>query len=122
MLVTNFSSTRFKWLLNTARVCDRDTVTCRCGAEERLTLWLRKGCPWRMVNSLGGGNGVVPHYSGTTLDAQVRYAAGTRELLENCLIGRPKDRVPARHCRPRKVRNKGIRSTLSIYGQGDQGS
>lgn len=28
--------------------------------------------PWRtMKNPLGGGNGMTPHYSGTTLDAQV---------------------------------------------------
>jgi formate dehydrogenase len=40
--------------------------------------------PWRyMKNPLGGGNGMVPHYSGTTLDAQRRYADGTKEILEN---------------------------------------
>lgn len=40
--------------------------------------------PWRtMKNPLGGGNGMVPHYSGTTLDAQQRYANGTKEILEN---------------------------------------
>ena len=43
-----------------------------------------KDHPWRyMKNPLGGGNGMVPHYSGTTLDAQKRYADGTREILEN---------------------------------------
>lgn len=29
-----------------------------------------------------GGNGMVPHYSGTTLDAQIRYA-----WLKQCTIG-----------------------------------
>ena len=45
--------------------------------------------PWRtMKNPLGGGNGMVPHYSGTTLDAQDRYAKGTKEILENYLEGK----------------------------------
>jgi formate dehydrogenase len=47
---------------------------------------------WRtMKNPLGGGNGMVPHYSGTTLDAQARYAAGTRTILENYLDGKPQE-------------------------------
>ena len=29
-----------------------------------------------------GGNAMVPHMSGTTLDAQARYAAGVRRILE----------------------------------------
>lgn len=36
-----------------------------------------------MKNINGGGNGMVPHYSGTTLDAQARYAVGVRNILEN---------------------------------------
>lgn len=36
-----------------------------------------------MKNPLGAGNGMVPHYSGTTLDAQARYANGTKSILEN---------------------------------------
>ena len=44
---------------------------------------------WRtMKNPLGGGNGMVPHYSGTTLDAQARYAAGAREILANYFTGK----------------------------------
>jgi formate dehydrogenase len=35
------------------------------------------------------GNGMVPHYSGTTLDAQLRYASGTKSILENYLQGKP---------------------------------
>ena len=43
---------------------------------------------WRtMKNPLGGGNGMVPHYSGTTLDAQARYAAGTKSILEHYFDG-----------------------------------
>uniref|UniRef100_A0A0W0F6X0 Putative NAD-dependent formate dehydrogenase n=1 Tax=Moniliophthora roreri TaxID=221103 RepID=A0A0W0F6X0_MONRR len=47
---------------------------------------------WRtMKNALGGGNGMVPHYSGTTLDAQARCAAGTKTILENYLDGKPQE-------------------------------
>ena len=45
--------------------------------------------PWRyMQNPVGGGNGMVPHYSGTTLDAQRRYAEGTQEILDNFFHGK----------------------------------
>lgn len=47
---------------------------------------------WRtMRNPLGGGNGMVPHYSGTTLDAQARYANGTKRILENYLNNKEQD-------------------------------
>lgn len=46
-----------------------------------------------MKNPLGGGNGMVPHYSGTTLDAQQRYAAGTKSILEKYFQG--KEQEPA---------------------------
>lgn len=44
-----------------------------------------------MKNPLGGGNGMVPHYSGTTLDAQARYAAGTKDILENYFTGKAQE-------------------------------
>lgn len=44
-----------------------------------------------MKNPLNGGNGMVPHYSGTTLDAQARYAKGTKEILDNYLKGKEQD-------------------------------
>lgn len=44
-----------------------------------------------MKNPLGAGNGMVPHYSGTTLDAQARYANGTKSILENYLSGKPQE-------------------------------
>jgi formate dehydrogenase len=34
-------------------------------------------------------NGMTPHTSGTSLSAQARYAAGTREILECFLSGKP---------------------------------
>lgn len=44
-----------------------------------------------MKNPLGGGNGMVPHYSGTTLDAQLRYANGTKQILENYFNDKPQE-------------------------------
>lgn len=41
--------------------------------------------PWRTMPH----NGMTPHMSGTTLSAQARYAAGTREILEDWLEDRP---------------------------------
>jgi len=38
-----------------------------------------------------GGNAMVPHMSGTTLDAQARYAAGVRKILENYFNGTPQN-------------------------------
>lgn len=87
------------WLVNTARgaICDKDAVAAALKSGQ-LTgyagdVWNVQPAPrdhvWRtMKNSLGGGNGMVPHYSGTTLDAQARYAAGTREILENYFTGK----------------------------------
>jgi formate dehydrogenase len=41
--------------------------------------------PWRTMPN----NAMTPHVSGTTLSAQARYAAGTREILESWLAGKP---------------------------------
>jgi formate dehydrogenase len=41
--------------------------------------------PWRTMPH----QGMTPHISGTSLSAQARYAAGTREILECFLEGRP---------------------------------
>jgi formate dehydrogenase len=35
----------------------------------------------------GGGNAMVPHMSGTTLDAQARYATGVKNILERFFAG-----------------------------------
>ncbi|EGG07359.1 uncharacterized protein MELLADRAFT_105917 [Melampsora larici-populina 98AG31] len=49
--------------------------------------------PWRKMKSPHGtGNGMTAHYSGTTLDAQARYAEGTRKILEDHFEG--KDQEP----------------------------
>ncbi len=36
-------------------------------------------------------SGMVPHYSGTTLDAQKRYAEGVRDILERYFAGKEQD-------------------------------
>jgi formate dehydrogenase len=41
--------------------------------------------PWRTMPN----NAMTPHVSGTTLSAQARYAAGTREILEAFFAGQP---------------------------------
>lgn len=32
---------------------------------------------------------MTPHYSGTTLDAQARYAQGTKDIIEKYFSGKP---------------------------------
>jgi formate dehydrogenase len=83
------------YLVNTARgkICDRDAVV---RALERGQLagyagdvWFPqpapKDHPWRTMPH----HGMTPHVSGTSLSAQARYAAGTREILECWFSGRP---------------------------------
>lgn len=90
------------WLVNTARgaICDKDAVA-RALKSGKLAgysgdVWNVQPAPkdhvWRtMKNPLGGGNGMVPHYSGTTLDAQARYALGTKSILENYLTNKSQE-------------------------------
>ena len=86
------------WLVNTARgaICDKDDVAAAllCGQLRGYAgdVWDVQPAPkdhvWRTTkNPLGGGNGMVPHYSGTTLDAQARYAKGVKSILDNYLQG-----------------------------------
>ncbi|EJD02881.1 NAD-dependent formate dehydrogenase [Fomitiporia mediterranea MF3/22] len=88
------------WLVNTARgaICDKDAVAAAVKSGQLNgyagDVWnvqpAPKDHPWRtMKNPLGAGNGMVPHYSGTTLDAQRRYADGVRKILENYFSGAP---------------------------------
>ena len=42
-----------------------------------------------MSHKGSGGNAMVPHMSGTTLDAQARYAAGVKTILKNYFSGKP---------------------------------
>jgi formate dehydrogenase len=86
---------RGAYLVNTARgkICDRDAVARACESG-RLAgyagdVWFPQPAPrdhpWRTMPH----HGMTPHTSGTTLSAQARYAAGTREILECWFDGRP---------------------------------
>jgi formate dehydrogenase len=86
---------RGAYLVNTARanICDRDAVV-RALEKGPLAgyagdVWYPqpppKDHPWRTMPH----QGMTPHVSGTSLSAQARYAAGTREILECWLEGRP---------------------------------
>ena len=90
------------WVVNTARgaICDKDAIAeaLKSGQISGYSgdVWNVQPAPrdhvWRtMKNPLGAGNGMVPHYSGTTLDAQARYAAGTRSILENYITNRDQE-------------------------------
>ena len=93
---------RGAWLVNTARgaICDKDAVAeaLKSGQLSGYAgdVWNVQPAPkdhvWRTAkNPLGGGNGMVPHYSGTTLDAQARYANGVKSILENYLGGKTQE-------------------------------
>jgi formate dehydrogenase len=86
---------RGAYLVNTARgkICDRDAVV-RALESGQLAgyagdVWYPQPAPadhpWRSMPN----HGMTPHTSGTSLSAQARYAAGTREILECWLDGRP---------------------------------
>jgi formate dehydrogenase len=86
---------RGSYLVNTARakICDRDAVV-RALESGQLAgyagdVWFPQPAPaehpWRTMPH----EGMTPHISGSSLSAQARYAAGTREILECFLEGRP---------------------------------
>jgi len=85
---------RGTYLVNCARgkICDRDAVAqaLKSGhlAGYAGDVWFPqpapKDHPWRTMPH----HGMTPHTSGTSLSAQARYAAGTREILECWLEGR----------------------------------
>jgi formate dehydrogenase len=86
---------RGTYLINTARgkICDRDAVV-RALESGRLAgyagdVWYPQPAPpdhpWRTMPN----HGMTPHTSGTSLSAQARYAAGTREILECWFDNRP---------------------------------
>jgi formate dehydrogenase len=86
---------RGAYLVNTARgkICDRDAIV-RALESGQLAgyagdVWYPQPAPidhpWRTMPH----HGMTPHTSGTSLSAQARYAAGTREILECWFEGRP---------------------------------
>ena len=86
---------RGAYLVNTARakICDRDAVV-RALESGQLAgyagdVWFPQPAPadhpWRTMPH----HGMTPHVSGSSLSAQARYAAGTREILECFFAERP---------------------------------
>jgi formate dehydrogenase len=86
---------RGAYLVNTARgkICDRDAIV-RALENGQLAgyagdVWYPQPAPpdhpWRSMPH----HGMTPHISGSSLSAQARYAAGTREILECWLESRP---------------------------------
>ena len=86
---------RGAYIVNTARgkICDRDAVVRALDSGQLAgyagDVWFPQPAPadhpWRTMPH----HGMTPHISGTSLSAQARYAAGTREILECWLEGRP---------------------------------
>lgn len=86
---------RGAYIVNTARgkICDRDAVV-RALESGQLAgyagdVWFPqpapKDHPWRTMPH----HGMTPHISGSSLSAQARYSAGTREILECFFDERP---------------------------------
>ena len=86
---------RGAYLVNTARgkIVNRDAVVNALESGQLAgyagDVWFPQPAPrnhpWRHMPH----HGMTPHISGTTLSAQARYAAGTREILECFLEGSP---------------------------------
>jgi len=86
---------RGAYIVNTARgkICDRDAIS-RALESGQLAgyagdVWFPQpppqDHPWRTMPH----HGMTPHISGSSLAAQARYAAGTREILECWFEDRP---------------------------------
>ena len=86
---------RGSYIVNTARgkIVDRDAVV-RALESGQLAgyagdVWFPqpapKDHPWRTMPH----HGMTPHISGSSLSAQARYAAGTREILESYFANKP---------------------------------
>jgi formate dehydrogenase len=83
------------YIVNTARgkIADRDAIVRALESGQIAgyagDVWFPQPAPadhpWRTMPH----HGMTPHISGTSLSAQTRYAAGTREILECWLEGRP---------------------------------
>ena len=86
---------RGAYLVNTARgkIVDRDAVVQALESGQLAgyagDVWYPQPAPsdhpWRTMPH----EGMTPHISGTSLSAQTRYAAGTREILECFFENRP---------------------------------
>ena len=86
---------RGAYLVNTARgkIANRDAIAAALESGQLAgyagDVWFPQPAPrnhpWRTMPN----HGMTPHISGSSLSAQTRYAAGTREILECFFEGRP---------------------------------
>lgn len=86
---------RGSYLINTARalIVDQDAIVRGLESGQLAgyagDVWYPQPAPadhpWRSMPY----QGMTPHISGSSLSAQTRYAAGTREILESHFAGRP---------------------------------
>jgi formate dehydrogenase len=86
---------RGAYIVNTARgkICNRDAIAAALRSGQLAgyagDVWFPQppplDHPWRTMPH----HGMTPHISGTSLSAQTRYAAGTREILECWFERRP---------------------------------
>jgi formate dehydrogenase len=86
---------RGAYIVNTARgkICDRDAIAAALETGQLAgyagDVWFPqpapKDHPWRTMPH----HGMTPHISGSSLSAQARYAAGTREILECWFADKP---------------------------------
>jgi len=89
------SMRRGSYIVNTARaeICVRGAVVAALKSGQLAgyagDVWYPQpppaDHPWRTMPN----NAMTPHVSGTTLSAQARYAAGTREILEDFFADKP---------------------------------
>lgn len=89
------SMRRGSYIVNTARAEETDQLAIVAALESGQLagyagdVWYPQpppaDHPWRSMPN----QAMTPHVSGTTLSAQARYAAGTREILEDWFAGRP---------------------------------
>ena len=89
------SMRRGSYIVNTARaeICVRDAVVAALKSGQLAgyagDVWYPQpppaDHPWRTMPN----DAMTPHVSGTTLSAQARYAAGTREILEDFFADKP---------------------------------
>ena len=83
------------YIINTARgkICNREAIAAALESGQLSgyagDVWFPQPAPndhiWRSMPN----HGMTPHTSGTSLSAQARYAAGTREILECFFDGTP---------------------------------
>ena len=86
---------RGAYLINTARgkICNRDAIAKALESGQLAgyagDVWFPQPAPedhpWRTMPR----HGMTPHTSGSSLSAQARYAAGTREILECWFADKP---------------------------------